>query len=366
MIHPLIKKFGSKRIQLCLYKVPQLQGIKERILQSPLNEILGVFHIKAYVFDNTLIMSGANLSNDYFTNRQDRYIEFTNVNDLALFYHNLIQIICQYSYDYKLNPPITSTSNSPIKELKMCLDRLMFHPIKKSKLNEHEQDFDTWAFPSLQFTPMDINYDKTILLKLLTDCLTHQQKYNIQIASGYLNFPPYISNLLLQANTGSNTFIDIITASPKANGFYNASNVKRAIPMAYSSIEEELYNKLEKCQSNIRVREYIRKDWTFHVKGLWFSCNDTNNKILHPEMTVIGSSNFGRRSFHRDFESQIYMYTKNSFLKQELFNEYNRLAQDTELVRKELWQRNSRKFYGLGLKNGLWIRPLTRLFASFL
>ena len=101
-------------------------------------------------------------------------------------------------------------------------------------------------------------------------------------------------------------------------------------------------------------------------KGLWFSRNDTNNKMLHPEMKATGSSNFGRRSFHRDFESQICVHSKNSLLKQQLFNECNRLVQDTEIVRKELWKRNSRKFYGLGLKNGLWIRPLTRLFASFL
>ena len=37
------------------------------------NELLTTFHLKAYVFDDTLIMSGANLSNDYFTSRQDRY-----------------------------------------------------------------------------------------------------------------------------------------------------------------------------------------------------------------------------------------------------------------------------------------------------
>jgi hypothetical protein len=33
-----------------------------------------VSHLKALVFDDTLILTGANLSQDYFTNRQDRYV----------------------------------------------------------------------------------------------------------------------------------------------------------------------------------------------------------------------------------------------------------------------------------------------------
>lgn len=38
------------------------------------NEVVGVQHMKIYVFDDQLILSGANLSNTYFTDRQDRYL----------------------------------------------------------------------------------------------------------------------------------------------------------------------------------------------------------------------------------------------------------------------------------------------------
>ncbi len=37
--------------------------------ESPLREIFGVHHIKFYVFDDNVILSGANLSEDYFTDR---------------------------------------------------------------------------------------------------------------------------------------------------------------------------------------------------------------------------------------------------------------------------------------------------------
>ena len=38
----------------------------------------------------------ANLSNDYFTNRQDRYFVFEDCPALATFYHNLIQTVSRY------------------------------------------------------------------------------------------------------------------------------------------------------------------------------------------------------------------------------------------------------------------------------
>jgi CDP-diacylglycerol--glycerol-3-phosphate 3-phosphatidyltransferase len=40
--------------------------------------------IQAYVIDDCLILSGANLSEEYFTDRQDRYMEFTNGKSVIL------------------------------------------------------------------------------------------------------------------------------------------------------------------------------------------------------------------------------------------------------------------------------------------
>ena len=37
-----------------------------------MNESAGVQHMKAYVFDNDVVMSGANLEDNYFTDRLDR------------------------------------------------------------------------------------------------------------------------------------------------------------------------------------------------------------------------------------------------------------------------------------------------------
>ena len=44
-----------------------------------------------------MIISGANLSNDYFTNRQDRYILVENCEKLADFYERFVEKISEFS-----------------------------------------------------------------------------------------------------------------------------------------------------------------------------------------------------------------------------------------------------------------------------
>ena len=43
-------------------------------LPNPLDEIAGVFHIKIYIVDDQLLLSGANLGLEYFRDRMDRYL----------------------------------------------------------------------------------------------------------------------------------------------------------------------------------------------------------------------------------------------------------------------------------------------------
>lgn len=60
------------------------------------NQWKGVYHIKSYIFDNNMIISGANLSHDYFTNRIDRYVLFENCADLIGLYEKFFSILASY------------------------------------------------------------------------------------------------------------------------------------------------------------------------------------------------------------------------------------------------------------------------------
>lgn len=67
--------------------------MSHRLLPARVSEIIGVCHLKAYVFDNDVLLSGANLSTIYFTKRQDRYFLFKGVDHLANFIRTLIQAL---------------------------------------------------------------------------------------------------------------------------------------------------------------------------------------------------------------------------------------------------------------------------------
>jgi CDP-diacylglycerol--glycerol-3-phosphate 3-phosphatidyltransferase len=69
--------------------------------------------------------------------------------------------------------------------------------------------------------------------------------------------------------------------------------------MAYALIESQFYRQFS--PTTLTLREFNRPGWTFHSKGMWFR----PDKTAAPVLTVVGSSNFGQRSYGRDLESQV-------------------------------------------------------------
>lgn len=74
------------RHNVYLYTPVLSENLVTQFLPPRWNEILSVYHIKSYIFDDNMIISGANLSNDYFTTRIDRYVLFENCPELINYY----------------------------------------------------------------------------------------------------------------------------------------------------------------------------------------------------------------------------------------------------------------------------------------
>ena len=77
--------------------MPDTGILKGKMSESPLREIFGVHHIKAHVFDNNILITGANLSEDYFTDRQDRCMVIQDCAPLANYLDDLITMLTDYS-----------------------------------------------------------------------------------------------------------------------------------------------------------------------------------------------------------------------------------------------------------------------------
>lgn len=100
MLMPLVRQ--TRNVTISLYHTPSLRGLSKKLMPPRWNELIGLQHMKLYLFDNTVIISGANLSNDYFTNRQDRYIMIED-KALADFYSNFVQKVQEFSFKVKAN-----------------------------------------------------------------------------------------------------------------------------------------------------------------------------------------------------------------------------------------------------------------------
>ena len=69
LIKQLRLKNFNRQVRLGFYHNPDTGMLKGKFSSSPLREIFGVHHMKAHVFDNNVMITGANLSEDYFTDR---------------------------------------------------------------------------------------------------------------------------------------------------------------------------------------------------------------------------------------------------------------------------------------------------------
>lgn len=74
-----------------------------------------------------------------------------------------------------------------------------------------------------------------------------------------------------------------------------------------------------------------------------------------PNLTLIGSSNFGERSVNRDLETQICLVTTNTSLQQDLQNECDHLYQKGSVAEQALQQRPVPK----------WVRVVVSLFRNY-
>ncbi|RIB15407.1 hypothetical protein C2G38_2018086 [Gigaspora rosea] len=356
LLAPLVKEFPDQ-VTVSLYHTPDLKGILKIFLPSRFNEGIGLMHIKAFGFDNNLILSGANLSHNYFNNRQDRYMLFTNVPNLTNYFDDLIKTIATFSYilkpdenSFKLVLPNILDPSSQSKWFKKHASLIMKCFIekwmKKGDIRAHQlEQFDTIAFPVIQMAPLDIRQDETATLYILDTiakcssiCYHNKNMYwQVFFTSGYFNFTQKYKERILN----STAKFRLLAASPEANGFYGSKGISKYIPMAYTFIEYQFFNDIIHYGKGhlIKIEEYKRQNWTFHAKGLWCYLNEQQ----WPSLTIIGSSNYGHRSTERDLEAQVILITTNDSLKKAMHDELNHLRENTIVVTNETFAQVNRK-----------------------
>uniref|UniRef100_A0A3Q4MHL7 CDP-diacylglycerol--glycerol-3-phosphate 3-phosphatidyltransferase n=1 Tax=Neolamprologus brichardi TaxID=32507 RepID=A0A3Q4MHL7_NEOBR len=368
MLLPLLQRFTSQ-MRVSLYHTPDLRGLLRLLVPQRFNETIGVQHIKVYLFDDSIIISGANLSDSYFTNRQDRYVLLENCREVADFFSDLVEAVGDVSLQLQPDDSVTMLEGMvhPYKgnrqefsavARKRIMEVVNSAHIRQRLLNQSEDsedegmsevEEDTWVFPLVQMKPLGIRVDEQVTQRLLTDA---GPESTVFLTSGYFNLTRAYMRLVLKAGASYR----ILTASPEVNGFFGAKGIAGAIPAAYTHIARQFYKRV--CQGGqqerVHLHEYHRPEWTFHAKGLWYYLQGQDR----PCLTLIGSPNFGYRSVHRDLEAQIAIVTENEELQSQLQEEQEMLYRRSTEVSTSTFERPDRHVK-------LWVKLVTPLIKNF-
>lgn len=58
ILEPLLKNKCVDNCKISLYHTPKLRGILKTVIPNRFNELIGLQHMKIYIFDDSLIISG--------------------------------------------------------------------------------------------------------------------------------------------------------------------------------------------------------------------------------------------------------------------------------------------------------------------
>lgn len=374
LLVPLVEQFGQDRVDIRMYHTPNLTGLRKAILPKRINEGWGLQHMKLYGTDDEIMLSGANLSSDYFSDRQDRYQSFQST-ALADYYHRIHQAVGELSFrvlpdrveGFKLDWPTSNKAPSPLEKPREFRVRgaatlgPLIQPSQSAAIsNQQDAVTDTSVYPIAQFSQMFGADDKSTELPAVSRLLTtlirpRQEQSSWTFTAGYFNIHPDLASLLLNAGSEHGT---VITASPWANGFYGSKGISGLLPGAYTLLLRRFMRRVEarKKQARIRLLEWRRGTvgelggWTYHAKGIWIGQGEENG----PCATVIGSSNYTKRSYQLDLEVGAVIVTNNADLKQRLGAEVQNLqrhAKVTELAELEGGERR----VGIRVRVAMWL-----------
>ncbi|KAF2637663.1 CDP-diacylglycerol-glycerol-3-phosphate 3-phosphatidyltransferas-like protein [Massarina eburnea CBS 473.64] len=383
LLAPLITEFGSERVQIRMFHTPNLTGLRKKVIPKRINEGWGLQHMKLYGVDDEIIMSGANLSSDYFTNRQDRYHLFRS-KDLTDYFSKIHNGVCDLSYDIQPSDtesgysmtwaPSNTTIPSPLSspsEFKKAASKHLSHLLTPSNSpSPPTSSSTTTIYPVLSLVPL---LTTSTELPALTHILTSLSRAPLHpstwtFTAGYFNMTPSFRRLLLSTRPASGT---VLTAHPHANGFFGSKGVSGMLPDAYTHLAKMFLRKVrhETLSESIQLREWKNgrvdedRGWTYHAKGLWvtFPPLESDSKSTtpdpphqHPSLTVLGSSNYTKRSYSLDLEANVVIATSDPGLRRRLGEEVQWLGEYAKPVTEDEFEKPERKV-GVSVRLSMWI-----------
>ncbi len=362
LLASLVEKFPDQ-VEIRMYHTPNLTGFRKALVPKRINEGWGLQHIKLYGIDDEVILSGANLSNDYFTDRQDRYHVFSSKR-VTDYFATIHHAVCSVSFrlhpsntpsSFRLEWPPSNPAPNPLDAPKSYIKAAttLLTPLSEPRPSQAVPTTSTSLYPLLCHPPT-INTELPAFRSLLSRRIS-----SYTFTAGYFNPHPMVTSSLLAASSlPLSSPSTILTASPYANGFFGSKGISGMLPAAYTHLSLRFLQAAR--GKNIQLREWQRgvvgqKDgWTYHAKGLWVTLPQEAGIRAGPSATLIGSSNYTTRSYGLDLEVGAMVVTSDEGLMRKWKTEEEMLAKPSRPVGEEELAGNERRA-GWKVRAAMWV-----------
>ena len=317
-----------------------------------LKEWKGVFHLKGFVFDNTVLYSGASINEVYLhyhnKYRYDRYFVIKN-NELANSFSSFIH------HHLVLNPAVISLLSDDIptiKEIRKKVKKLHYQLSKGQYLFSHinATDQGIQLYPVVGLSQKQNQVNKAILNLLLS-----AQK-SVFMCTPYFNLPRKVLRAIKKL-LNKNVTIDIIIGEKEANDFFIHPEEKFSLvgvlPYIY---EQNLYRFFQKYyyfieKGLLRIHLWKHERNSYHLKGLQ----------VDNDLYFLTGSNFNPRAWSLDLENGIILHDEHKHLEEQFMNEQKNILKNTVLI-KNLQDLSSSETYPEKVKKVL--RRINRIKAD--
>lgn len=289
-------------------------------------EVFGVLHIKGFVFDDTVLYSGASINNVYLNQlgkyRYDRYQKIKN----ASLADSLVRFIQQYFLNADSVYALDDASRPKTKEIKAQI-KVFRRQLKQAKytidsLNEVEYGEE------LMVTPLfGLGTKHNVLNRTIQDLFVLVQE-RLTICTPYFNFPRTLQ-VKIRDLLSDGRKVEIIVGDKTANDFYIPPNqpfrMAGALPYLYERNLRAFCKKFEQdlASGRLTVRLWKDRDNSYHLKGIW----------VDDRYILLTGNNLNPRAWRLDAENGLLIQDPKQELQVRIQSELNEIRRYTNRVK---------------------------------
>ena len=283
-------------------------------------EIFGVMHLKGFVFDDTVLYSGASVNDVYlgYNNkyRLDRYHEIRS--------QALADAMCDYvTAAFHQNYAVQDFSQGKVKsskEIREEIRQLQRHltTVQYSFSNSHLKKNQIGITPIAGLGKRNNQLNRTIMW------LLGVARESIFICTPYFN-PPKLIVKAIENALKRGVSVTIVIGDKTANDFFIRPDEKfwavGAVPYIYEQNLKDFLSKNTECINNEKLKVMLWKDGinTYHVKGLYIDRN----------YALITGNNLNPRAWGLDLENGLVIYDQSNMLLEKFRHEQQYILKRT-------------------------------------